>query len=244
MTPFQASSEARHGVCLETFHLRSCHVYCTAWWIELSISIDPSPSKVLRVLCHCQRSAVVHVPVCILRHARHVRTLRNVGSCGVRRRRNGTRGSVFWGLWPRALPQTSFCPETGLTLAPQAPATIVSCLTVQTASRDLRSQSRREPHYTWHGPQSSCRRYNNNSSSSRYNNNNNKVARASAAARGVSFIFRWFFGRKLENPVFGVVFRQQHDVSVFSFSIVVCSCFLLTFLRNVANTMLFVLCFC
>ena len=78
-------------------------------------------------------------------------------------------------------------------------------------------QSRREPHYTWHGPQSSCRRYNNNSSSSRYNNNNNKVARASAAARGVSFIFRWFFGRKLENPVFGVVFVNNTMFRCFRF---------------------------
>ena len=48
-------------------------------------------------------------------------------------------------------------------------------------------------------------------------NSNNRVARASAAARGVSFIFGRFFGRKLENPVFCVVFANNTMVRCFRF---------------------------
>ena len=62
--------------------------------------------------------------------------------------------------------------------------------------------------------------------------NNNKVARASAAARGVSFIFGRFFWSKSGKPGILRGFRQQHDVSVFSFSNVRCSCFLVAFLRK------------
>ena len=46
------------------------------------------------------------------------------------------------------------------------------------------------------------------------NHNNNKVTRASAAARGVSFIFGCFFGQKLENIGICVVFAEQQDVSI------------------------------
>ena len=52
--------------------------------------------------------------------------------------------------------------------------------------------------------------------SSSNNNNNNKVARASAAARGVSFIFGRFFVEIRKTCILRG-FRQQQDVSVFSF---------------------------
>ena len=62
-----------------------------------------------------------------------------------------------------------------------------------------------------------------------------KVARASAAARGVSFIFGRFFGHKLENPDLSLCgFRQQDDVSDFC-SIVFWSCFLVTFFSNLSQ---------
>ena len=48
-------------------------------------------------------------------------------------------------------------------------------------------------------------------------NSNNRVARASAAARGVSFIFGRFFGRKLENPVFCMVFANNTMFRCFRF---------------------------
>ena len=48
--------------------------------------------------------------------------------------------------------------------------------------------------------------------------NNNKVARASAAARGVSFIFgKVFFGRNQENPVFCEVFVNNTMCRCFRF---------------------------
>ena len=59
------------------------------------------------------------------------------------------------------------------------------------------------------------------------NSNNNKAARASAATQGVSFIFA-----KSGKPCILRAFRQQHDVSVFSFSNVLRSCFLVAFLRK------------
>ena len=63
-------------------------------------------------------------------------------------------------------------------------------------------------------------------------NNNNKVARASAAVRGVSFIVGRFFWSKSGKPCNLRGFRQQHDVSVFAFPHVFCSCFLVAFLRK------------
>ena len=57
-------------------------------------------------------------------------------------------------------------------------------------------------------------------------------SRASAAARGVSFMFGRFFGRKHENFCVLRGFRQQHDVSGFSISNVLCSCFVVAFLRR------------
>ena len=55
------------------------------------------------------------------------------------------------------------------------------------------------------------------------------MARASAAARGVSFIFGRFFGQKLENPKFCVVSTRR----CFGYFFHSClSCFLVTFLRN------------
>ena len=59
------------------------------------------------------------------------------------------------------------------------------------------------------------------------NSNNNKAARASAATQSVSFIFA-----KPGKPCILRAFRQQHDVSVFSFSNVLRSCFLVAFLRK------------
>ena len=45
----------------------------------------------------------------------------------------------------------------------------------------------------------------------------NKVAVASAAPRGVSFIFGSFFGQKLENPEFCVVFVRRRCIGPYSF---------------------------
>ena len=63
----------------------------------------------------------------------------------------------------------------------------------------------------------------------------NKVARASAAARGVSFIVGRFFWSKSGNPCNLRGFRQQQDVSAFSFSHVFCSCFLVVFFAKVSQ---------
>ena len=51
--------------------------------------------------------------------------------------------------------------------------------------------------------------HNNNNNDNDNDNNNNKVARASAAARGVSFVLGRFFGQKLEHPEFCVAFVQK-----------------------------------
>ena len=64
------------------------------------------------------------------------------------------------------------------------------------------------------------------------NNNNNKVARASAAARGASFMFGRYFRKKTGRPCVLRGFREQDDVSGFSFSHVFCSCFLVAFWRK------------
>ena len=49
------------------------------------------------------------------------------------------------------------------------------------------------------------------------NNNNNKVARASAAARGASFMFGRYFSKKQENPVFCEVFVNKTTFRGFRF---------------------------
>ena len=51
--------------------------------------------------------------------------------------------------------------------------------------------------------------HNNNNDNDNDNNNNNKVARASAAARGVSFVLGRFFGQKLDHPEFCVAFVKK-----------------------------------
>ena len=75
------------------------------------------------------------------------------------------------------------------------------------------------------------------------NDNNNKVARASAAARGVSFILGGFFGLHQENLIFGEVFVNNTMCRCFRFPTFFVLVFWWRFCESVANTMLFVLCF-
>ena len=71
---------------------------------------------------------------------------------------------------------------------------------------------------------------------------NDLVARASAATRGVSFMFGRFFGRQHENSVFCEVFVNNTTFRCFRFPMLLFLFFGSVFCESVANTMLFVFC--